>query len=184
MSNWISPRFNDKLDIKYILIRTGYNNRALSKLECVKVMREYMNRLDECQLEELETNFINDEYVVNPLKSGEIYIVPPESGIRLLYTHHSGYTWIDTNQNNPIYYNDNDQEYVNNVQNVLGELSNGSFVFELSEMANLDFRDILNFSNELTEMKFCGFFHPSTLYEVQYYQDKQTIVFKYDTESG
>lgn len=186
MSDWISPRFNQKLDVKYILVCTGYNNRALSKLDCIKVMREYMSHLSDCQLEELETSFTDedDEYIKTPQKSGEVYIVPPESKIRLLYTHHSGYTWINSDQENPVYYNDNDKEYVNNVQNLLGDLSSGAFVFELSEQENLNFKDLLNFSNELTEMKFCGFFGPSNLYAVQYYQDKKAIVFKYDTESG
>jgi hypothetical protein len=182
----IVPRYNEDLDITYIIVRTGYNNRALSDLKCVSVMRDKMNYLSECQLEEIETSFIDEdgEYIANPEKSGEVYIVPPERTIRLLYTQHSGYTWIDNDLKDPIYYNGNDKEHVDNVRNILGVLANGSFVFELSENANIDFRYILNFSNELTEMKFCGFFHPSTLYDVQYYQEKKAIVFKYDTESG
>lgn len=182
----ISPRFNDELEIRYIIIHTGYNNRALSDIKCVNIMREQMNRLSECQLENLETSFTNenDEYIKTSLKSGDVYIVPPERNIRLLYTHHLGYTWIDQDQDEPIYYNNNNTSYVNKVKTSLDELSCASFVFELSENTQLIFKDMLNFSNELTEMKFCGFFCPSTLYDVQYYKKKKAIVFKYDTESG
>jgi hypothetical protein len=185
-----SPRYNDSLDIKHIVVRTGYNNRALSKKECVDAMRSAMNNF-EIYIDEVEEQFVEDgeEYISTSQKYGEVYIVHPEEHIRLLYTNHSGYTWIDQDitGSNPSYYNENDITYVNSTRELLkndGVNDSGCFIFELSENANTSFCYLLEFANNLTNMKFCGFFCMSCLHSVMYHPNSKTIFFNFDTESG
>lgn len=134
-------------------------------------------------------------------KKVSIYILPPSGTIRLLYTNHSGYTWIDETDNDDdphIYYNQNNNTYVKKIRSKLNnrlantkhidhmdsDIDSGCFVFEISEDTFLHFRDLLYFSNELTEMNFCGCFDLGTLYEVKYFRSKKAVVIMFDTESG
>jgi len=187
-----SPRYNDVLDVKHIVVSTHYNNRALSKKECVDAMRSAMSLASETYLEDLEEKFIDDDDADNiptSRKYGNVYVIPPEPHIRLLYTLHNGYTWIDKDIANgkPLYYNENDIEYVDNRREILkndGINDSGCFVFELSENTNVDFRQLLELVTDLTNMKFCGFFCMSGLYNVMYHPNSKTIFFEFDTESG
>jgi hypothetical protein len=186
-----SPRYNDTLDIKHIIVSTNYNDRALEKKECVDVMRSAMDIISNVHLEELEEQFIDNdaEYISTLLKYREVFVVPPAQHIRLLYTSHNGYTWInkDIVNNEPLYYNGNDIEYVNSKREILkndGINDSGCFVFELSENTNVDFHKLLEFVTDLTKMKFCGCFYISCLCDVMYHPQSKSIFFGFDTESG
>src|SRR5260221_12051597 len=95
-----SPRYNDDLEVKYILVNSGYNNRALVSKECVKIMEQHIGYFSEMQ--EIENTFesINDN--VKELNC-KINIVKGTDSFRLLYTHNVGYTWIDKDNKYPIY---------------------------------------------------------------------------------
>ena len=180
-----SPRFNQELNIKYIIIQTGYNNRAISNEECANIIKSSMELFNKIYLEDECNKIFQDYNYENYIyKKDKIYIIPSEQHIRLLYTKHSGYTWIDADKEYPIYTNGHTKKYVSNLTKKFNNIDNGSFVFELSEIFNFVFNDILQFANNLTKMNFCNCYDSSTLYDVRYYNDFNAIVFEYDCESG
>jgi hypothetical protein len=131
--------------------------------------------------------------MTNLKKNGSVYIIPECEVFRLLYTVHSGYTWLDVDANkgvlNPIYPNaaDNSTDNYKAVRNTICQVldDTGCFVFETLSPISIPFRSILfDFVQPLTEMKFCGFFSTNCLYTVTYHNDIKAIVFEFDTESG
>ena len=186
------PTFSEDLQIKYIVINTGYNNRALANTKCCNLIYDAMGAFDELELDtNADVDFYEENEDADIIKddNSSVYTIKHCRNIRLLYTIHSGYTWIDIDiDDNPMYTNGNDVTYINNVRDIFkqnGIDDVGCFVFELPRIINVIFsRILLQFVGDLTEAKFCGFFSLNTITDVKYYEDTNTIVFDFDTESG
>jgi len=184
----ISPKYDDELDVQYILVHTNYNNRALSNKLCCKIMTDVMNDFSEYTLggSDLDEEFDTEDLT----KLGSVYHIPPAQLIKLLYTVHNGYTWIDADTSQKkVYINcDGTDDEVSMVREKFKahDLDDtGCFVFELVKKTKVNFRDVLfKFVSELTKMEFCGFFCMDTLYSIKYCEEANAILFTFDTESG
>lgn len=183
-----SPRYNDKLDIQYILVKTDYNNRALADKACVTIMDSSMRHFMDIHGQN-EVSDKNSEHDDTPYQFGNVYILPYDDGIELLYTKHAGYTWIDQETaQNMIYYNGAcDEDAINEVSALLchhGVDDAGCFVFK-TDLHEINFNDILNdFISPLTGIQFCGFFNMRNLSSVMYEKETKSLIFEFDTESG
>jgi hypothetical protein len=192
-----SPRFNEELNVKYILVKTDYNNRALTDKKCCRIISATMGDFEDYVDDGNDNYFPDSDKFRKIVENKSIYYIPSPGKIRLLYTVHSGYTWIDEEELNEeeggikVYPNrslgDEEDDYT-----IVRQLfkdndvnDEGCFVFELIEPTLLMFRDIMfNFIMPLTKMEFCGHFYIETLSDVEYNENCQAITFRFDTESG
>jgi len=179
------PRYKESLPVKYILVETCYNNRALAS-EKSGYIKEFLEILD-------GTIDVTDGAECFPDNSTgisehpEVKIIKNEPHSRLLYTCHRGYTWIDDDKDYPVYANGHSIEEIGNVRKHLtdnGIDDRGCFVFEVNGGNSVTPLKIQNVIFHLTEMNFCGFFCPNTLCDVKYYPSVNAIVYTFDTESG
>jgi len=143
----ISPRFSDDLDVKYILVKTNYNDRVLLDNKRCKKMLETLdefsgNYLDDNINEELLQEEIDDIKSIKREKmlrnANSIYFIPWSYGIKLLYTNDNGVTY----PNDRLKIKSN----VKSIRKLLKEDNiddNGCFVFELLASLKLKFRNIM-----------------------------------------
>lgn len=202
---------NAIIDIKYVMINSSYNNRALAnKKHCIIILNA-MNHFSSIQFGEPYKD--NSDKIE---KMDKIHYIPSSDHIRLLYMSHMGYSWIDEKTcQGKIYRNfivPDDKlniEYVDKVRQELRTSSfvksdsehkifsdkpkftydikfdSGCFVFELDSETKIKYGDLLkNFVSELTKMRYCGFFNMDSLYSTEYCEKTKTILLKFDTESG
>jgi hypothetical protein len=193
-----SPRFDEELDVKYILVNTNYNNRALADPTTCDVMFDAMGTFAELCVDEkfpLGIKGFCDRNVPQPKikKHESVYIIPPCEYFRLLYTVQSGYTWIDVEEDDNramkdiIYPNVPKSDNYKIVREKFSKIldDSGCFVFEFISAVQIPFRTILfDFIKPLTKMKFCGTFCMQCLYKITYHEDIKAIIFSFDTESG
>ena len=182
-----SPRLNETINVKYIVIQSFYNNRLLSKSEYANILYRCIGDLnynieDNCESNEgfqsgnIDIKFENDE----------INIIPDYNCARLLFTKHIGYTWIDEDDaQGKIYSNNHSDIEIKNCLDILdNSFVDGSFVIELYKRIDIEFKYILTeFIRDLTEAKYCGFFDMSNM-DAMYDHDKGVIYLTFDTESG
>lgn len=177
----MDTEINRPLKVSYIVLQTGYNNRALADEACCNIILEAMLNL--CDAKRMPAS---GEYVLGD-KDGSSHIIPPvisddgKISMRLLFTYHSGYTWLD--EGRTFYMNGNavSQALIDRLPSV-----HGAFVFELSDDFPMlrPFEILTGFIRELTEMKFCAFFDLANLNDVTYDDLTGSLVFDFDTESG
>jgi len=151
------------LEVKYVMVRTHYNNRLILNEKYKKILDRIITYYNEDIKEEDDGR--------------EIF--------KLLYVHHNGYTWFDTEQENPKYKFGSEEEIDEWLS--LGMEDKGCFVFkfDLEEGKTISFFNLLfDFIDPMTNIKFCGHFNMRNLYETKYYEDKKVILFDFDTESG
>lgn len=182
------PSFTQDLNLKYILVKTNYNNRALAKKECVDLMFDAMKNLDSylSNMNIIEIPMPDDDSLPSEIeKIHSTYVIPSTKNVKLLYSVHSGYTWIDAeDSNNKLYKNCGDVDEIRQQLKDSGINDSGCFVFQISE-STLNFKIVLlKFLICLTKIHFCGHFDVDSIYRIKYYNDVKTLVCNFDTESG
>jgi hypothetical protein len=181
----VSPRFNDTLDVQFILVNTSYNNRLLADKDMCQQLVSQMGDF-QCEDEDEDDDEETQDTEIRLPTGSSTYIIPNNDNLQLLYTVHSGYTWIDEAQAQlKVYLNANEDISIVRKQLSDHNLSDvGCFVFKLRSLRKVKFASMLDFVSRLTEIKFCAFFHLGTLYSVEYSPDLKAIKFSFDTESG
>jgi hypothetical protein len=181
-----SPRFNEAICIKYIVINSSYNNRLLSNKKYASILHSCIVDLSE-HIEDIcepGEGFQRSDDV--EFKDDVINIIPDYDFARLLFTKHSGYTWIEADEaQGKIYANEHSDTEIKDCLEILDDrYVSGSFVIELSDHFDIDFRYILSrFIRDLTKAKYCGFFDMSQI-EAMYDSEKGVLYLVFDTESG
>lgn len=200
-----SPRFNDELKLKYIVIHSNYNNRLLGNRNYAKKLYNCINELsafiaDTCDYDEGCVYNVDDnikiifkDYDSDDDSDGDddkpkytVNIIPDCEHARLLFTKHRGYTWIDKNDaDGKIYANGHSDDEIENAMSILNnDYVDGSFVIELYEPYDIEFRYIVScFITELTKSKYCGCFDLSTM-NAKYDNVTNVLYLEFDTESG
>ena len=188
-----SPRFNDTLSLKYIVVQSSYNNRVLSSREYAGILHDSISELSELiddstgYEEDGFDTYDEDKEEEIEYKDGEINIIPVFKHARLLFTQHSGYTWIDADSaKNKIYPNGNDEDTIQTCLTILDkDYVEGSFVFELCKRYDIDFKDILHkFLRDLTQAEYCAHFDLENLEDAMYDAENGVLYLTFDTSSG
>jgi len=174
-----SPRFNEKLPIKYILINTHFTERALTSSTQMDHLQEFSNMLNDSNEKGLEIPFFHDNTSnISNIPQSDIKIVKNYDHSRLLYTF----------EDDVVSANGNPVTEVNDVRTLFaknGINDRGSFVFEINHQNPLTPLDIVHlFDSSVTQMSFCACICISCLFTVTFYPSVGAIEFIFDTESG
>jgi hypothetical protein len=198
-NGWRDPGYTTNNKIRYLLINTYYNNRCLAKEDSAKNLYSAMMDFEEI----LETTEYSEEQKVKKESDSDIHIIPSTNAIKLLYTVHSGYTWVDQEDaKDKVYPNDNNLNHIMEVRDMFKSNNvddKGCFVFELPDidvsLSCVMFSFLERFTGEnlfanssgvktFDKVRFCGCFSLSNMYDVNYNKEEVTLYIGFDTESG